>query len=282
MASAAVNIATSRIRCRPSSAACAKRFIRGLSPHRQSLERTPGSRNTRFPPRMPSFWRDATPPGKRSRHRCCCVTDPATTTACTRICTANMCFRCRSPILLSEPGADFSGGEFVLTEQRPRRQTRVEVCPLRQGDAVMFAVHHRPAQGARGVYRVNMRHGVSRAPQRCAGTRWASSFMTRPDAIVSVPSTARNCSGMHTAQGLKPADPAAASSRKNTRCCHVSAARDGPQRGAAIEAAIDFRLAMPAERPGNGARKRRAVGADQSARTRLVSPGSRAWVRRTC
>jgi hypothetical protein len=64
-------------------------------------------------------------------------------------------------ILLSQPGADFSGGEFVLTEQRPRRQTRVEVCPLRQGDAVVFAVHHRPVQGARGAYRVNMRHGVS-------------------------------------------------------------------------------------------------------------------------
>jgi hypothetical protein len=64
-------------------------------------------------------------------------------------------------ILLSEPGEDFSGGEFVLTEQRPRRQTRVEVCPLRQGDAVVFAVHHRPAQGTRGDYRVNMRHGVS-------------------------------------------------------------------------------------------------------------------------
>jgi hypothetical protein len=65
-------------------------------------------------------------------------------------------------ILLSEPGADFSGGEFVLTEQRPRLQTRVEVCQLRQGDAVVFAVHHRPVQGARGASRVNMRHGVSR------------------------------------------------------------------------------------------------------------------------
>jgi hypothetical protein len=64
-------------------------------------------------------------------------------------------------VLLSEPDEEFTGGEFVLTEQRPRRQTRVEVCPLRRGDAVVFAVHHRPAQGVRGVYRVNMRHGVS-------------------------------------------------------------------------------------------------------------------------
>jgi hypothetical protein len=65
-------------------------------------------------------------------------------------------------ILLSEPGRDFSGGDFVLTEQRPRMQSRVEVMPLRQGDAVAFAVHHRPVQGTRGTYRVNLRHGVSR------------------------------------------------------------------------------------------------------------------------
>ena len=65
-------------------------------------------------------------------------------------------------ILLSEPGRDFSGGEFVLTEQRPRMQSRAEVVPLNQGDAVAFAVHVRPVKGARGYYRVNMRHGVSR------------------------------------------------------------------------------------------------------------------------
>jgi uncharacterized protein len=65
-------------------------------------------------------------------------------------------------VLLSEPVKDFIGGEFVLTEQRPRMQSRPEVVPLRQGDAVAFAVHHRPVQGARGFYRVNLRHGVSR------------------------------------------------------------------------------------------------------------------------
>jgi len=64
-------------------------------------------------------------------------------------------------ILLSEPDRDFEGGEFVLTEQRPRRQSRAAVVPLRQGDAVVFAVHHRPVRGARGWYRVNLRHGVS-------------------------------------------------------------------------------------------------------------------------
>jgi uncharacterized protein len=65
-------------------------------------------------------------------------------------------------ILLSEPARDFTGGEFVLTEQRPRMQSRPEVVPLGQGDGVAFAVHHRPVQGSRGVYRVNLRHGVSR------------------------------------------------------------------------------------------------------------------------
>jgi Uncharacterized protein conserved in bacteria len=65
-------------------------------------------------------------------------------------------------ILLSEPERDFSGGEFVLTEQRPRMQSRVQVVPLCQGDAVLFAVHHRPVQGSHGNYRVNLRHGVSR------------------------------------------------------------------------------------------------------------------------
>lgn len=65
-------------------------------------------------------------------------------------------------VLLSQPGRDFSGGEFVLTEQRPRMQSRAEVVPLGQGEAVVFAVHHRPVRGQRGDYRVNLRHGVSR------------------------------------------------------------------------------------------------------------------------
>jgi hypothetical protein len=65
-------------------------------------------------------------------------------------------------IVLSDPHTDFTGGEFVMTEQRPRRQSRPIVVPLRQGDGVLFAVHQRPVQGTRGVYRVHLRHGVSR------------------------------------------------------------------------------------------------------------------------
>ena len=74
----------------------------------------------------------------------------------------DLAFPIQVAILLSEPGKDFTGGEFVLTEQRPRMQSRAEVVPLRQGDAVAFAVHNRPVQGSKGNYRVNLRHGVSR------------------------------------------------------------------------------------------------------------------------
>ena len=74
----------------------------------------------------------------------------------------DLAFPIQIAVLLSEPGRDFTGGEFVLTEQRPRMQSRAEVVPLRQGDAVAFAVHHRPVAGTRGTYRVNLRHGVSR------------------------------------------------------------------------------------------------------------------------
>lgn len=71
-------------------------------------------------------------------------------------------FPLQTTILLSRPGQDFTGGEFVLTEQRPRMQSRPEVVPLSQGGGVIFAVHHRPVQGMRGTYRVTLRHGVSR------------------------------------------------------------------------------------------------------------------------
>jgi hypothetical protein len=80
-------------------------------------------------------------------------------------------FPLQATILLSRPRDDYTGGEFVLTEQRPRMQSRAEVVPLDQGDAVIFAVRHRPVPGKRGFYRVNMRHGVSRIR---TGNRYAT------------------------------------------------------------------------------------------------------------
>ena len=74
----------------------------------------------------------------------------------------DLAFPLQVAMLLSQPGEDFTGGEFVLTEQRPRMQSRAEVVPLRRGDAVIFAVHNRPVHGTKGHYRVNLRHGVSR------------------------------------------------------------------------------------------------------------------------
>ena len=74
----------------------------------------------------------------------------------------DLVFPLQVAVLLSEPGRDFTGGEFVIVEQRPRMQSRAEVVPLQQGDAVAFAVHNRPVKGTRGEYRVNLRHGVSR------------------------------------------------------------------------------------------------------------------------
>ena len=74
----------------------------------------------------------------------------------------DLAFPLQVTVLLSAPNNDFTGGEFALTEQRPRMQSRVEVVPLQQGDAVLFAVHNRPVQGTKGTYRVNLRHGVSR------------------------------------------------------------------------------------------------------------------------
>ena len=74
----------------------------------------------------------------------------------------DLVFPLQVAVLLSRPGAEFTGGDFVLVEQRPRMQSRVDVVPLRQGDAVIFPVRHRPVQGSRGSYRVALRHGVSR------------------------------------------------------------------------------------------------------------------------
>jgi uncharacterized protein len=74
----------------------------------------------------------------------------------------DLVFPIQAVVLLSVPGEDFTGGEFIMVEQRPRAQSRGMVVPLRQGEAVIFPVHHRPAVGSKGPYRLTMRHGVSR------------------------------------------------------------------------------------------------------------------------
>ena len=142
--------------------AARERSIRGL---RRS--RTAGTRRLGIGAALPGRPRRLSRalPRRRARpgrRRCSSATTPATTTACTRTSMASMCSRCRSRSCSSGPGRDFEGGEFVLTEQRPRMQSRAEVVPLRQGEARDFAVHNRPVQGTRGVYRVTIRHGVSR------------------------------------------------------------------------------------------------------------------------
>jgi len=89
-------------------------------------------------------------------------------------------FPLQATVLLAEPDVDFTGGEFVLTEQRPRMQSRAEVVALKRGEAVIFPVHHRPVRGTRGTYRVNMRHGVSRL-RSGRRTRLASFFTMRSE-----------------------------------------------------------------------------------------------------
>ncbi len=128
--------------------------------------------------------RNVTPPGRRGRRRCCCNTVPATTTACTRTFTASTSFRSRSRSCCREPGSDFAGGEFVLTEQRPRMQSRAEVVPLAQGEGVIFPVHHRPVRGH--PRRLPRHHAPRREPPACAAdaTRSASSSTTRGNRTV--------------------------------------------------------------------------------------------------
>ena len=165
MASVAANIVTSRIRCRPSSRRCAKRFYPWLAPIANRWNERLGI-ETRFPAAHADFLARCHAAAQTKPTPLLLRYGPGDYNCLHQDLYGEHVFPLQVAILLSEPGADFSGGEFVLTEQRPRRQTRVEVCQLRQGDAVVFAVHHRPVQGTRGAYRVNMRHGVSRLAQR--------------------------------------------------------------------------------------------------------------------
>jgi len=108
--------------------------------------------------------------GQDVPRRCCYDTHPGDFNCLHQDLYGDLVFPFQVTILLSEPDRDFTGGEFVLTEQRPRMQSRAEVVPLRQGDAVLFAVRNRPVQGTKGSYRVNLRHGVSRVRSGCRHT----------------------------------------------------------------------------------------------------------------
>jgi hypothetical protein len=103
----------------------------------------------------------ATPQDRPGPRPCCCY-GPGDYNCLHQDLYGEQVFPLQVAVLLSEPGRDFTGGELVLTEQRPRMQSRVMVVPLDRGDGVVFAVNQRPARGTRGDYRVTMRHGVSR------------------------------------------------------------------------------------------------------------------------
>src|SRR5207253_6333520 len=160
-ASGRVNTSTSRIRCRTSSPIFAGRSIR-------TWRRSPIAGTSRWGSmsairtRMPISSRAATRGGQTRPTPLLLQYAAGDYNALHQDLYGEHVFPLQMTILLSEPEHDFTGGEFVLTEQRPRMQSRAEVVPLRQGDAVVFAVHHRPVHGTRGTYRVNLRHGVSR------------------------------------------------------------------------------------------------------------------------
>jgi hypothetical protein len=119
-------------------------------------------RPARFPPTLAEFLQRCHAAGQRRPTPLLLRYGPGDYNCLHQDLYGNEVFPLQATVLLSAPGVEFEGGEFALTEQRPRAQSRVEIVPLRQGDAVLFPVHHRPVAGARGFHAVNMRHGVSR------------------------------------------------------------------------------------------------------------------------
>ena len=140
---------------------CAAHFTRGWDRSRTAGTSAWESRCA-IRPRTPNSSSFATRPVSSARRRCSFRYGQGDYNCLHQDLYGDLAFPLQVAFLLSEPGRDFSGGEFVLTEQRPRMQSRAEVAPLRCGDALVFPVHHRPVKGSRGDYRVNMRHGVSR------------------------------------------------------------------------------------------------------------------------
>ena len=138
----------------PDPVGALRRALSAARADRQPLERGDGRRRPAIRPSTRPSAPSATPPARRGRRRCCCATAPGDYNWLHQDLYGALWFPLQVAILLSAPGRDFAGGEFVLTEQRPRMQSRAEVVSLGQGDGVIFAVRDRPAQGARGPYRV--------------------------------------------------------------------------------------------------------------------------------
>jgi uncharacterized protein len=124
------------------------------------LERL-GSREPRYPKQLSDFTRQCHRAGQKRPTPLILKYGPGDFNCLHRDLYGDIFFPFQSTFFLSQPESDFTGGEFVLSEQQPRRQSRIEVLTPNQGDAVIFSVDHRPIRGARGYYRAHLRHGVS-------------------------------------------------------------------------------------------------------------------------
>ncbi len=157
----AANTNISAIRCRGWSRRCAGRSIRAL--HRSPIAGIERLREEgRFPPVLDAYLAECHRAGQERPTPLILKYGVGDYNCLHQDLYGALVFPLQLTVLLSDPVGDFTGGEFLLVEQRPRVQSRGEVVPLRQGEAVIFPVHHRPVDGARGPYRVTMRHGVSR------------------------------------------------------------------------------------------------------------------------
>jgi hypothetical protein len=131
-----------------------------LAPQANRWAEQLGSKSSRVPPTLNEFLRRCHRAGQKRPTPLLLKYGAGDFNCLHRDLYGEMSFPIQLTIFLSQPGRDFAGGEFVLAEQQPRRQTRIEVLSPEQGDCVLFAVHHRPVRGARGYYRASLRHGV--------------------------------------------------------------------------------------------------------------------------